>query len=367
MRHIVHVVGRLSMGGAESRLLSVLDLAKADAARFTFLCFDPEPGPLQKRAEDLGAAIVHAPRSANPLQAIVQLRRVFKSLQCDVVHAHIHHYSGVCILAARMAGVPIRIMHVRTSRDDVPSTMSRCAYRWVMTRLIEQHATDIAGVSEAALDGFFGMRWRTDDRIFMLRNGFPEVAPPDDRQEILRECGLPADAEIAIHVGRFEPQKNHQMIVAIARELAAERPRLFWIFVGDGRLRPAVEQQIADAGLAGRTRLLGLRPDVVRLVNAADVFVFPSAFEGSPGAVLESLGVGTRVVASDIPEHREIAAICKDIDLVALQDVGGFARAVVRALDSPRAVSAAQTVRHHFSLERHLAGLNRLYRDDIFA
>ena len=80
------------------------------------------------------------------------------------------------------------------------------------------------------------------------------------------ELGFPPDAFVVGHVGRFEPQKNHTFLVDIVSQAARRDPRVHLLLVGDGPLRPAIEQQLAKVGLADRTVLVGRRRDVPRLM-----------------------------------------------------------------------------------------------------
>jgi glycosyltransferase involved in cell wall biosynthesis len=88
---------------------------------------------------------------------------------------------------------------------------------------------------------------------------------------------IPTDAFVVGHVGRFNEQKNHAFLVDVAVEVVRREPRMYLLLVGDGPLRPAIEQRVAHAGLSDRTLFASIRLDVPRLMlGAMDVLLFPS-------------------------------------------------------------------------------------------
>jgi glycosyltransferase involved in cell wall biosynthesis len=97
------------------------------------------------------------------------------------------------------------------------------------------------------------------------------------------------------------PQKNHAFVVQIAAEVIRRAPHAHFLLLGDGPLRPSVEQQVSQAGLSEYVVFAGSRPDVPRLMlGAMDVFVFPSLYEGLPLTLLEVQAAGLPSVISNV-------------------------------------------------------------------
>ena len=111
--------------------------------------------------------------------------------------------------------------------------------------------------------------------------------------------GIPEDALVIGHVGRFDPQKNHALLVRIAAAALRRAPRAVLVLVGDGPLRPAVEAEAARLGIRERLLFTGVRADVAALLRAFDALVFPSLREGLPLVGLEAQAAGTPLVLSD--------------------------------------------------------------------
>ena len=122
-----------------------------------------------------------------------------------------------------------------------------------------------------------------------------------DPAEVRRELGIPEGAFVVGHVGRFSPVKNHTFIVDIAADLVKQRPDAHFLLVGDGPLRPAIEEKVDALGLEVHFTFAGLRSDVPRLMKGAmDVFLFPSLFEGLPLVLVEAQAAGLQCVYSDV-------------------------------------------------------------------
>jgi glycosyltransferase involved in cell wall biosynthesis len=140
---------------------------------------------------------------------------------------------------------------------------------------------------------------------------FRPMADPDRdvaRRQLLDRLGLgpSADVRLALFVGRLERQKDPLLLIdGVARAMAAGDPaarNLRLVVIGEGSLRAGAEARARDLGVADRIHWLGFQPreDLPSIMNAVDLLVLPSAFEGMPITVLEALACGLPVVATDV-------------------------------------------------------------------
>jgi glycosyltransferase involved in cell wall biosynthesis len=151
--------------------------------------------------------------------------------------------------------------------------------------------------------------------IRIIRNGvnvsefareLPGAERADVRRQVRTEFGLAPDARLLVTVARLHHQKGYGDLLAAARTVAREFADVRFLWVGDGELRESLEREIRAAGLQERILLAGFRPDLARFYRAADLFVFPTHFEGGASfALVEAMASGAPVVSSDasgIPE-----------------------------------------------------------------
>jgi glycosyltransferase involved in cell wall biosynthesis len=238
-----------------------------------------------------------------------------------------------------------------------------------MKWLVDHHATLGFAASREAAASLFGTRWQADPRWRVLHYGidtapFGEERP--DRAAVRAELGLPADAFVVGHVGRFAPQKNHRFLIDIAAELARREPSFRLLLVGEGGLRPAVEQRVAELELGDRVVFAGSRSDVPRLMRGAmDVLVLPSLSEGLPVVGIEAQAAGLVAVVSDVvtPELDLVPGLVRRVSLDAPASVWAEALLGVRVgqptADPREALRAVE--QSSFSIRASVESLERSY------
>jgi len=291
----------------------------------------------------------------------------------DVVHSHVHHFSGFVLKLAHSAGVPVRIAHCHndTTPVDCKATMLRRMYLRLCEHWIRKHATLGFAVSQKAAEALWGRDWSTDERWRILRCAI-DLEPfrrPVDGAAVRAELGIPQDALVVGHVGRFDPQKNHEFLLEIFKCLAKSRPNIRLLLVGDGPLRSDIEQKASGLGITDKIIFAGLRRDVSRLMlGAMNVFVMPSLYEGLPIVGIEAQAAGLPYVLSDaITEEIEIEKTL--VHWVRNNASPAFwADAIMDAVDHavviPPATAVAGT---HFDIQASAAELCRIYTTHSFS
>jgi glycosyltransferase involved in cell wall biosynthesis len=182
--------------------------------------------------------------------------------------------------------------------------------------------------------------------------------------------GIAPDALVIGHVGRFVTPKNHPLLIEIAAQAVAAEPRTVLLLVGDGPLRPEVEQQARQAGLQERVIFAGSRPDVARLLRGAiDVFVLPSHYEGLGLAGVEAQAAGLPCLFSNRvpPEADVVAALVRRRSLAEPPEVWAQAALAAGRRAAPIAPAAAlAAVRQHgFDSVEGARRLERLYYAEV--
>jgi glycosyltransferase involved in cell wall biosynthesis len=185
------------------------------------------------------------------------------------------------------------------------------------------------------------------------------------RASIRAELGLPADAKLALTVGRLNPQKGHDRILGSVPDVLATRSDVWWVWAGDGPDRLHLEGAAKDRGFGDRVRFLGRREDVPALLLGSDVFVFPTRYESSVFAVLEAHLAELPVVASDAGPLPELVRDGIDGLLVSDGDPAGLAAATCWVLSNPGNAARMARSGHdrtvaEFSLERMTSATLRL-------
>lgn len=313
MTRVLAVLGGLNRGGAETWMIQAVRRMQGSGIQFDFLVHRDGPFHYQAEVEALGSRIIVC-RGVGfpPLYAFNLIRILRKYGPYQVVHSHNHHFSGITLLVAAIAGVPVRVVqsHLDTRQVDADAGPCRRIYTGLMKRLIWNCATVGTAVSTRAADALFPPEWRDHEkwRVMLLGIDPEPFESPVDGESLRRELGIPAGVTVVGHVGRFEAQKNHTFVLRVAAEYLKRVPDTMFLLMGDGPLRKDIEVQASELGIAERICFAGVRKDVPALMRGVmDVFLFPSLFEGLPLVLLEAQAAGLPCLLSDgIAEETDV-------------------------------------------------------------
>ena len=258
----------------------------------------------------MGANIYHLPARNKGYKAYRKALDDFFREHHDYIAIHEHISSLTSIEPAYYAkkyGIPVRIFHSHSS-----SIQKSLRLHWVHTILhylnkpkVHSYATHYLGCSDKALDWMYkytGVR----SGALMVNNGIDceqYAFKKNVRAEVRKEFCIDADDFVIGHVGRFIPLKNQGFLVDIVDELHKTMPSAKLLLVGEGDTMDEIKAKVSDKGLEKSVIFTGVRSDVARLMQAMDIFVMPSWFEGLPVSLVEAQAAGLPVVASESISH----------------------------------------------------------------
>jgi glycosyltransferase involved in cell wall biosynthesis len=302
------------------------------------------------------------------LRRLQALHRPLRQYPGCILHLHLtgHHGGDLIQLAARLAGV--RAI-VRT--EHLPPVLPITALDRARVQLRDRALARIICVSEQTRQLHLERLGRDARRCTVV----PNCVDLDRFSPTLREYGVHAEfgfeptAPIVGTVSRLgEHRKGIHHFLDMAAAVAAINPGARFLVVGDGELRPELEQQADRLGIQSRVVFTGERRDIPRLLAAMRVFVMPSLYEGGPYTVLEAMAMVKPVVATpvglvpDVVDHRETGL------LIPVADSAALTEAVLELLsdaDLARRLAerGRQAVVERFSLDAMIAGVTAVYRD----
>lgn len=311
---VLHVLSSLRPGGSQTLIMKIYRNIDRDRVQFDFAVRTQKPDYYDEEIQSLGGRIFHLPwETENPLSFVSYKNALENILKNDgpfhVVHSHSNFHSGYILQIANKAEVQVRIAHSHNTAVGKTSWM-RNLWAQLMRRKILNNATHLLACSPAAAKFLYGSQFDQDNRYMLLPNAIdldPYEKSNDDQTLWREKTGLPVDGYLIGHIGRFDKQKNHALLLQIFVALLEIIPEARLILVGEGDLQQQMKHYAVEKGIVNKVHFLGVRLDVPEILAALDVFVFPSFYEGLGIVLIEAQAAGVPCVASDkVPEEVDL-------------------------------------------------------------
>jgi glycosyltransferase involved in cell wall biosynthesis len=377
---VLHLITRLVIGGAqENTILNCQDLIH-DYGDDVLLVAGPGLGPegsLEDDARNRGVPLEIVPamrRAIHPWHdpaSYLAIGRAITDFQPDVVHTH----SGKAGLLGRLAAWRQNKPAIVHTVHGAPFHPYQSAAARAFFRRCEKFAAArchaIISVADAMTDQLVAAGIAPREKFTTIYSGMevePFLAADRERARARQELGFTPDQIVVAKVARLFRLKGHDDLIAAARIAVHDAPRLQFLLVGEGILRPKIEAQIAAAGLGGRFQFAGLVPPdrIPALLAAADLVVHTSFREGLARVLPQALLVGRPVVSYDVDGAREVVCDGQTGFLVAPGDVATLAERIVKLSSSAElrerlAAAGRESCRQRFDHRTMTAHVRQLY------
>jgi glycosyltransferase involved in cell wall biosynthesis len=344
-RTFVFLINSLGAGGAERSLADILPHLPERGVRPLVACFKSVDVGFEQEVRRAGTEVVILPGRSIPMLAW-QLRKLVRRAQPSLLYTALFDAHVVGRLAAMGTGIPVLSNLTNVAYDPAryadPNVNARklevlrVIDGWTARHLTAHFHAVSGAVKDSAVE-HLGIAPEDVTVVYRGRGrGRLGMPGPERRGAVRISLGIAADAPVLITVGRREYQKGQQYLIEALPNLLANHPGLVVLIAGrDGHASQQLADLAADLGVEDAVRFLGHRSDIGDLLSAADVFVFPSVYEGLGGASLEALAMGLPLVVSDIAPLREVVIPGENGTLVPPADAASLAGAVSELLADP--------------------------------
>lgn len=293
---ILHTVVKMGHGGAETLIMNIYRNIDRSKVQFDFLT--SKEGDYESEIKALGGKIYRIPYiDIAKFSYPKSLYDFFKEHpQYTIVHSHMDKMSGVVLREAKKAGVPIRIAHSHSTKNEgnLVNKLIKDYYGHYINGAANFKFA-CSKTAQAFLYGKEGTAQIIKNGIETQRFHFDRTTRAEYREKYHLEKNF-----VVGHVGRFNEPKNHLFLVEVFSKIVQKKSDAVLVLVGQGKLEGEVRRKVKQLNLQNNVLFLGQRDDIAELLQMMDVFVFPSIYEGFPMSLVEAQASGLECIVSDV-------------------------------------------------------------------
>lgn len=318
---LLHFIHGLNTGGAETLVkeyLTKIDTTKFDA---TLLLLNRLNTPYEKIIEKSRIKVIYVDdylfkrrsffyRIINYYLRYVVVRKIIRTINPDIIHYHL-----ILSEFVKFSNPKKNTKIFLTVHSEPQAYWGKGKYHkdfLAAKYLVKRYGMCFIALHDKMrleINNLFGV-----DNTIVLNNGidFTRFENVKDKSIIRSELKIPQESFVIGHVGRFSDVKNHNFIVNIFENIVQKKKNAFLLLVGNGELKEKIKNQLLLAGLGNKFLILSDRTDIPDLLNAMDIFVFPSKFEGLGISLIEAQKMKLPCVVSDtVPEFAQVSNLIK--------------------------------------------------------
>lgn len=308
-------------GGIESLILNIYRNINKNKIEFTFLTYGKSTYKLfEDEIIEMGGKIDEIIVKKGILQNIIFSRKLYEYLKKekpDILHTNISSLTIqiMVLLVAWLANIKIRIVHCHNFKKDSIIIKS---IKQMLKPIISLLGTDYFACSEEAAKWMFSKKIIKEKRYKIIKNGIEleKFKYNAEKREEYRSKFNITQNKVVGHIGRFQNQKNHKFIIEVFKALVEKDSSFFLVLIGEGELEKEIREKVKKLKLDDKVKFLGARKDINHIMQAVDIILFPSLFEGFGIVALESQAAGLPTIVSDrLPKEIEVTNLLKKIPL----------------------------------------------------
>ncbi|HEQ98434.1 MAG TPA: glycosyltransferase [candidate division Zixibacteria bacterium] len=291
-----------------------------------------------------------------------------RKIQADLIHSHLFGANLYAGLAGRMLRLPV----IATVHNEYIMPGSNVRHLRLKNFIIRNFAKKIVLVADYMKEDYIEKGHYSHARLKTIYNGIDlkDRLSAEEKASARQELGFSKDDVLIGNVANFRAPKGHNYLIQAAARVVERIPHARFLLVGEGtgELRKDAEKQIESLGLMDNVLLLGFRTDVEDLLKVFDIFVLSSISEGLPLSIVEAMGAGLPIVATDVGGLPELVEKGRNGYLVPPRDPEKLAALLLELLgDDELRVSMGRASReiaeNKFSIDRMIGQYQDLYQE----
>lgn len=354
----------MDRGGAETMIMNYYRQIDRSKIQFDFLVNRPYEAAYEKEIQELGGKIFRMcplyPQYFGRYKK--EVREFLKAHpEYQIIHSNLEERSYFALKEAKKLNIPVRISH---SHNAPRGFDLKSIIRYYFRANLKPQVTHMFTCGEEAGIWLYGKKQQ--DQVIMMNNAIDAKLyqyHPAVEEEMRKELGLEGKFVIG-HVGRFFPQKNHTFLIDIFAEVYKQNKNAVLLLVGGGELETEIKAKVKELNLTEAINFLGVRSDIHRLMQAFDVFILPSLFEGFPVTMVEAQAAGLPCIISDqVPPQ---CAITKNVEIISLkQSPQQWAERLLTYQNIQKQNTYETIVKQNFDIKANAQWLQQFYLEEL--
>ena len=326
MIKVVHFIETLYQGGAETLVKDyalLLDKSKFD---ITILCLRRTNSPYESLLKKSGIKVIFISdffgssqstwgRIKNKISNIIGLyhlkvKKILNEIKPNVIHAHLAVLRYLPNALSKIApslfytvhNEPQKYWHCKTKLSS--KEFKACHY---LVKNKNMHLIALHCAMQKELNALFNV-----DNTIVVNNGidFSKFSNALSKDVIRNKLQISHDTFVIGHVGRFVEQKNHKLLIDAFNYVLQQKDNSILLLIGTGPLLDEIKRQIHEYKIENKVVILSNRSDIPDLMNAMDVFAFPSLWEGLGIVLIEAQKMQTQcVISSAVPDAAIVSSL----------------------------------------------------------
>lgn len=310
---VAQILGKMNGGGAEQVVMNYYRAIDRSRVQFDFFLFKSSKLVPAEEIKEKGGRLYLLCGFKSPVRYIRTLTTLLRENNYAIMHCHLSTLSFLPLLAAKRAGVPVRIIHNHSTSGGGRELVRNIA-KALFKPLARAFATHRFACSEHAARWMYGAAHTAElsdkntlegarGKIVRIMRNAIDIGnfcfDGSKRSAFRSEFGVADETLLFGHVGRFCPQKNQQFLIEVFKEILRVHPNSKLIMAGVGEDMELIRAKTASAGISKKVIFAGQRSDVDSLYSAIDCFLLPSNYEGLGMAGVEAQCAGLYCLFSD--------------------------------------------------------------------
>ncbi|QCT06954.1 glycosyltransferase [Ruminococcus bovis] len=301
MVRVLHELFSLDGGGVERLVYDYYRNMDHNKVQFDFVISDLyKKGIFEDYLTEQGCKIFKiVKKTENKKKYLKQIEDIIDKGDYDVIHSHYGIYADEVMQIAKKHNIKKRIIHSHVAYE--PITFMQKVKNIIHKRIALSNATDLFACGRDAGVFMWGKRAVESGKVHIMKNAVDTskfAFSNEKRLEKRKELGVEDKFVIGI-VGRLSEPKNYPFLWRVYKKVLEKRNDTALVVVGRGTEEKEIKSLAKKMGIYDKINFLGVRDDVPELLNAMDLFVLPSLYEGLPVVLVENQSNGLMSLASD--------------------------------------------------------------------